>query len=149
MLETIVALTGLALVGALATAARAITRSIDRARLAPERSGNVHFEDHLASEIDKTNAKVEDLVLAVAEGIKRVDRAENRVQKTVTSARRLVREAGLEHAGIEAEYEELPVVDDEAQPLEQVLALPESVVDRAPSGIPGLTNEALDILMRR
>jgi len=61
------------------------------------------------------------LRLAVADGIERVSRAEKRIQKQVTSARRLVREAGLEHAGVEAEYEELHVPDGEGiEPLSPV-----------------------------
>lgn len=64
-------------------------------------------------ELALVSGRIDELVLAVDEGIRRVDRAENRIQKTVTSARRLVRESGLEHAGIEAEYAELQPPDEE------------------------------------
>jgi len=65
-------------------------------------------------DIADVNARVDRLTLAVSDGIERVHRAESRVAKTVTSARRVVREAGLEHAGIEAEYDQLRAGDAEA-----------------------------------
>lgn len=83
----------------------------------------------------RTLAEFAELKLAVDEGIRRVDRAENRIQKTVTSARRLVRENGLEHAGIEAEYSELQSGDDEVvQPLPP---LPARVAGTRTVRIPG------------
>jgi len=73
---------------------------------------------HFAEDIGDLNARMDRLTNAVADGIERVSRSENRIQKTVTSARRLVREAGLEHAGVEAEFEELQPPDAEGiQPL--------------------------------
>jgi len=76
-----------------------------------------------------------DLTLAVDEGIRRVDRAEKRVAKTVTSARRHIREAGLEHPGLEAEYEELRTPDDNG--IEPLPAVPEEVVETGGFRIPG------------
>jgi len=75
------------------------------------------------------------LTIAVSEGIARVDRHEKRVQKTVTSARRLVREAGLEHAGIEAESEELQSAHDEG--VEPLPAMPAQVAETRTIRIPG------------
>jgi len=85
--------------------------------------------------IDANERAIADLLLAVDEGIKRVDRAENRVQKTVTSARRLIREAGLEHAGIEAEFAELHPSDGEG--IEPLPPMPELVEDARTIRIPG------------
>jgi len=99
--------------------------------------------------VAKNALEIKNLTLAVSDGIARVDRAEKRVQKTVTSARRLVREAGIEHAGIEAEYEELQPVDGEPLEEQPVLPLFEDVEDARPSGIPGLSNAALAALQRR
>lgn len=74
------------------------------------------LRDDWRSEIEQ---EIKSLTLAVAEGIERVSRAENRIQKTVTSARRQVREAGIEHAGIEAEFAELqPPDEEEVEPLQ-------------------------------
>lgn len=67
-----------------------------------------------ADELLKIRADMDRLKLAVSEGIARVDRSEKRIQKTVTSARRMVRDSGLEHAGIEAEFAELESPDAEA-----------------------------------
>ncbi len=90
----------------------------------------------VAHRLDKQDARIDRLTEAVAEGIVKVTRNENRIQKTVTSARRLVREAGLEHAGIEAEYEELQRGNDD--PIEPMPALPEEVeairIVRIPGG---------------
>lgn len=85
----------------------------------PDKEG---FNEQLYAEVIK---RVEDLTIAVDEGIRRVDRAENRVQKTVTSARRLVSDAGLEHAGIDAEHEELQSSNGEG--IEPLPAMPVEV----------------------
>ncbi len=70
------------------------------------------------SRIDALETDLERQKLALSEGIERVARSENRIQKTVTSARRLVRDAGLEHAAIDAEHAELQPPDaDGGQPL--------------------------------
>jgi len=97
-----------------------------------------HLEDHREAIAD-LNSRLDRLTGAVADGIERVTRSENRIQKTVTSARRLVRESGLEHAGIEAEYEELQPRNDEAvQPLPP---LPQDLEETRTIRIPGGTYE--------
>lgn len=75
------------------------------------------------------------LTLAVAEGIERVTRAEKRIQKQVTGARRLVREAGLEHPGIEAEFAELESRDAEAG--QELPPVPTPLEERRAVRIPG------------
>jgi len=90
--------------------------------------------DEWGEDIALVNARVDKLTLAVADGIERVARAENRIAKTVTSARRLVRENGLDHAGIEAEYDELQPRDAEPQPLP---AMPAEVDSPRAIRIPG------------
>lgn len=84
---------------------------------------------------DDAHERIDTLTLAVSDGIARTDRAEKRIQKTVTSARRLVREAGLEHAGIEAEYAELLPPDDER--VEALPPMPEGVVNGRSIRFPG------------
>jgi len=130
-------------------AAGVVSRSIAKIELLPHpepTDGNpsVTFEN-----LRNLERRLDDFSLALDEGIRRVDRAEKRVQKTVTSARRLVGQAGLEHAGIEAEYDELQPADDEAIPLGPVPPMFEEVGDDQPSGIPGLSNAALAALQRR
>lgn len=80
-------------------------------------------------------SRLDDITLAVSEGIARVDRAEKRIQKTVTSARRLVSEAGLEHAGIEAESEQLERGNGQGH--RTLPTLPETVASGRQVRIPG------------
>ena len=88
-----------------------------------------------SEDVDALNYRMDNLALAVEEGIRRVDRAENRIQKTVTSARRLVRENGLEHAGIEAEFAELESPNAEGIPA--LPPVPEPVAGARTVRIPG------------
>jgi len=89
----------------------------------------------IRDEIKNLHDRIDKLTLAVDEGITRVSRAENRVAKTVTSARRLVREAGLDHPGIEAEYAELQSPD--AGGNEPLPAVSEEVAATRTVRIPG------------
>jgi len=93
-------------------------------------------KDHALTErVDELAQRLDRLTLAMSDGIERVARAENRVQKTVTSARRAVRDAGLEHAGIEAEHEELQPRN--AEGIEPLPALPAFVEPTRTVRIPG------------
>ena len=86
----------------------------------------------------------EQLTLAVSDGIDRVDRAEKRVQKTIQNARRLVRESGLEHPALEAEYEEIREDDGGGSEPAALQLLPPSVEeDTRQTGIPGITHADL------
>ena len=89
----------------------------------------------LLEETRARQAEIEILRIAISEGIARVDRHEKRVQKTVTSARRLVRDSGVEHAGIEAEYAELEPAN--AEPIQPLPAMPEEVETTRVVRIPG------------
>lgn len=96
----------------------------------------------LDKRVADNSAAIANLVVAVSDGIAHVKRHEVRVAKQVTGARRLLRENGLEHPGLEAEHEELRERDGEGSEQEEVLALPAPVEgDQRPSGIPGLTEE--------
>lgn len=89
------------------------------------------------------DARFETLTQAVADGISHTKRAEKRVQKTVTSARRLIRESGLEHAAIDAEFEELHDGDEGGSAPEELPAVQEVLEFDGPSGIPGLSRSEL------
>jgi len=108
---------------------------IDPIPTAPEPNGTAGRWEATSSALETLTVRVDNLTLAVSDGIARVDRAEKRIQKTVTSARRLVREAYLEHAGIEAEYDELEPPDDLG--VEPLPALPEEVESTASVRVPG------------
>jgi len=89
--------------------------------------------------LSKLESDHEKLTLAVADGIERVHRAETRISKTVLNARRKLREAGLEHEGLEAEHEEIRARDEEAS--EPLPTVPELMADTRTIRIPGGTLE--------
>jgi len=84
---------------------------------------------------------VKRLTIALDEGIAGYRRSEKRIQKTVTSSRRLLRENGLEHAGLEAEAQELRDRDDE--PIEPLPAMPEQVETTRKVRFPGASQDFL------
>jgi len=69
--------------------------------------------------------RIDDLTLAVSEGVNNVQRSERRVRAVVTSARRSLADAGYEHPGLEAEAGELRQLDGESGNGEEVPAVPE------------------------
>lgn len=84
---------------------------------------------------------IQDLTLAVAEGVRSVARAEKRVAKTVQVARRQLAASGLEHPGLEAEAEELRERDAEGSDEGELPAVQEDVEEDFTEvetyGIPG------------
>lgn len=101
------------------------------------------LDAHTGLRLDGIDRDLAALVLAVSDGIARTDRAEKRIRKTVTSAKRLLAESGLEHAALEAEHDELREPDDEALQEVPLLALSPPVA-RGRTGIPGLSPETLE-----
>jgi len=85
--------------------------------------------------------RMDDLTNAVADGVNRVQRSENRVRSIIQSARKELAEHGLEHAGIEAEASQLREVDGGNGKPEPLPAVPEGLEDDrdGPSSIPGVT----------
>lgn len=85
--------------------------------------------------------RMDDLTTAVDDGIKRVQRSENRVRSVVEGARKQLREHGFEHPGVEAEAQDLREVDGDTGGDGAVPDVPASVgVDYdAPSPVPGVT----------
>jgi len=102
-------------------------------RTPPEPVPSTWVHEH----ISKLERDVGNLTVAVSEGIAGYKRHENRINKTVTSARRLVRENGLEHAGIEAEFAELQPPD--AEPDQPLPAVPAEVETGRTIRVPGGT----------
>lgn len=86
-------------------------------------------------------ARMDDLTTAVDEGIKRVQRSENRVRAIVDGAKKQLSDAGYEHAGVDAEASELRELDAGVRGAESVPAVRPDVADGfdAPSSIPGVT----------
>jgi len=98
----------------------------------------------LPLEIQSLEARIEELTLAVASGILHVNRAEKRVAKSVTGARKLLRDNGLEHAGLEAEVAELRDTDEPRGEEETVQPVPPDVDRNRKTGIPGVSFEELE-----
>ncbi len=96
--------------------------------------------------------RIDDLTVAVSEGVNNVQRSERRVRAVVTSARRQLAEAGYAHPGLEAEDSELRSVDGEGGDDEPVPAVPEAVVDphqAQHSVIPGVTVRQMQVARAR
>jgi len=84
-------------------------------------------------------------MIAVAEGIERVERYERRIKNTVRRAQKELAEQGFTHDGLEAEGEELHLVDGEGGNGERLPPVPGSVdeAESAPSSIPGVSQAIL------
>ena len=95
---------------------------------------------------EENAAAIERLTVAVSEGIAGFKRHEKRVQKTVKSARRLLAENGLEHAGLEAEAAEIRERDEPGIDPFGMPPVLESVASDRPTGIPGVTHDDLAML---
>jgi len=93
----------------------------------------------LSDAVTSNYDEIQNLRLAVDEGIRSVARAEKRVAKSIQSARRLVAEHGLEHPGVEAEAAELRDRDGEPSEEETLPAVsPDMEEDLfVETGIPG------------
>ena len=96
-----------------------------------------HSADHTARILD-CERRLEDLVYAVAEGIKNVERTEARIRATVSRAKRELEENGLDHPGLTAEHHEIFPVDGTGSPEGGLLPMPQIMAD-AESSIPGVT----------
>ena len=94
-------------------------------------------DDH--NRLNVMEAKLEDLVLAVSEGVNNVQRSERRVRAVVRSARRELADAGFEHTGLEAENSELRDINGDDSEAERVPEVPASVAQPQHSIIPGVT----------
>lgn len=89
--------------------------------------------------------RLNNVTLAVAEGIQHVERAEARIRATVGRARRELRDAGLASPGVEAEAAQLFLDDGTQGPREGVPPVRADVEDitqfddNEHTGIPGMT----------
>jgi len=79
----------------------------------------------------------DDLLIAVAEGIKQVDRSEKRVQASIRRARSELEEGGVPTGALDGEYEEFFGGDGNGSGA--LPAVPEAVEADIPSSIPGIS----------
>lgn len=94
----------------------------------------------LESSVENMEEGHKELVIAVSEGIERVDRAERRIKATVKRARKELSDRGLVDPGLEAEDQELHDVDGEGSDGRGVPPVREEVAPAAdaPSSIKGV-----------
>lgn len=97
--------------------------------------------DELAAQGKDIEDRVREYVIALAEGIERVDRSERRVKATVNRARKELEAVGLVDPGVEAEAEELRLVDVARGSKRGMFPVSEPVAPGAdpPSSIPGVS----------
>jgi len=100
--------------------------------------------------------RMDQLQLAVSEGIERVDRSERRVRAVVQRAKARMDEAGFGDEALDAEAEQLSLIDGGGSARGGVSPVREGVADDRPApainlrGIPGAwTPEIVDALTRR
>jgi len=143
LLAVVAILALVAVAGSILYAARALSRPSPV--VPPNENPSVTFENlrNLERRLDEFGGDLEQLTTAVSEGIAGYKRHEKRVQKTVAAARRLVRDSGLEHAGIEAEYDELHEADGGGSAPSEVLEVHEEVEAPTRTGIPGMNSDEL------
>jgi len=137
------ALALLALAASVVWAGRVVLRTYERPAPAVHSTATVEKLAWIEGVLEGHDQRFEALTIAVSEGVAGYKRHEKRVQKTVTSARRLVANAGLEHAGLDAEVEELHEGNEADSEPEPVQAVQSSLEFDGPSGIPGISRSEL------
>jgi hypothetical protein len=139
----------IALLAASYAARRAFLRleAAERGSLGPRAREAIHAHlDDLTEEVASIRAEYaevsawkQDITLAVDEGIRHVDRAENRVRSVIRRAREKLEENGIEYGALEAEASELRIRDGGGSQGGGVQPVPTEVgrSTSAPPGIPG------------
>jgi len=136
--------------GALVYVARLIGSNIAPLGVVPYPTRTTADIEDWNRQIASIREELASMTLAIAEGISRTDRAEKRVQKTVAAARRQLSAAGIEHAGLEAEHDELRERNDEPSGSSEVLPLFEKVEEPTRrTGIPGIDSQQLAEIRER
>ena len=102
-----------------------------------------------SARLEAMDSKIDDLTLAVREGVNNVQRSERRVRAVVRSARQELRDAGFEHSGIEAENSELREVDGSDSEAEQLPEVPAGVGQAEHSIVPGVTVRQMQVARAR
>lgn len=141
---------GLVVVLGGALVATLVAHARSEASPAPVPASNPPFDDGpIRSILAGYDRQLEQITLAVAEGISNVKRAENRINATIGRARREFADRGFESPALEAEYGELHAVDGELGKGGELPEVPKLLVPPAdedgekPSAVPGMTNDEL------
>ena len=139
MLSALLALAGVAvLVAALIWSTNRQVGVVLRTFESQERPESAPYDD------EWIRSALDDLTLAVAEGIEHADRSERRVRAVVQGAKRRMEAAGYDDPGVEAEADQLSSEDAASRRPEVVQPLPENVepdwVGTAWAAVPGIEN---------
>ncbi len=109
-------------------------------RLASVESARIALNEYAQAtraEVNLHSTRFEELIFAVSEGISKVERAESRIRATVKRARAQLEEGGTYSPALDAESQELRVIDGGAGEEEGVPPVSESVAPPDLTGIPG------------
>lgn len=99
--------------------------------------------ENLAEQFEVLRLAHKATIIAVAEGIERVERYERRIKATVARAKKELAEQGFEHAGIEAEAAELGLVNGGGGEAVPVRPVPNPVAASAsPTRVKGVVTRA-------
>ena len=108
---------------------------LERLESAPASDGRVTNLEELATaqdaRLDDLQTKIKDLTFAVSEGIERTDRAERRVRGVIARARKELAARGYEDPGLEAEDQELRIVNGDGGQDQQLPPVSEDVAPSA------------------
>lgn len=136
---------GLVLLAALAgyqfTLARVVLRTL-KDHSPPPAPTEPYDDAWIVEGFERSDRAQGEVLLAVDEGIKHVDRAEKRIRAIANSAQRRMEKAGIIDAGVEAEADQIRGDDDGPRGVEPVQPVPENLVpfdQRAWDSVPGLT----------
>jgi septation ring formation regulator EzrA len=98
--------------------------------------------DSVTREIEAIDERLQDMTLAIAEGIERVDRSERRVRQVVSRAKKQLEDFGIDDPGLSAEAEQLRLDYGVGGEQAGVQQLPAPVAHRVDvTGIPGAWSE--------
>ena len=95
------------------------------------------YAQETSTAISALENQIADLVMAVSEGISKVERAEARIRATVKRARAELEEHGLSSPGLDAEAADLRATDGEGSRADGVPSVPAHVAAPDMAGIPG------------
>lgn len=119
----------------------ALAGDISGLKTAPRAS---YDDGELWDAIKELSDRLDEMRHAVAEGIERVDRSERRIKQTVRRAREKLEAAGFTDDGVEAEAEQLQLLDGRGSGEGGMQHMPSSVGAGRPdlSAFPGVWGDA-------
>lgn len=95
------------------------------------------YAQETRAEVNLHSTRFEELIFAVSEGISKVERAEARIRATVKRARKELEAGGTYSPALDAEAQELRVIDGDAVEKERLLVMQPRVEPPDLTGIPG------------